>query len=135
VTFSRSPGVYIHDINPSPPMTTLEEIEKAISAACEQSLFKPNDELNRNLIQSLFESRLQEIYFNGFKICDYDGDPIENVEDCKVIVTFDEYTAYAGFGPTAEYWTKKVEQHARDFEGLIVTLYADAAMEFFDPCI
>jgi hypothetical protein len=138
MTFIKSPGVYVTEIevNFKPTvMKTLEEIEQAITEACEQSLFKQNDELNRHYIQTLFESQLRDIYFNGFKICDYDGDPIDNVEDCKVEVTFDNYNAYAGFGPTAEYWNRKMEPNVRAYERLIDSIQANAAMEFFDPCI
>jgi hypothetical protein len=137
VTFSRSPGVYVHiEPEPSEVMNTFEDIEKALNKVAEYSLFTPNNEANLHYIKATFAAQLHEIYFNGFKICDRDGDPIENVEDCEVVVTMsDDYTLLASFVPTVDYWNRKLEIYARDFEGLIASLQADAAMEFFDPCI
>ena len=137
MTFTTGPGVYIRDIEPSPPMTTLEEIEKALIKTCKYSLFTPNTECNLHYIKASFTARLHEMHFNGFKICDRDGDPIENVEDCEVVITMsdDEYTVYGSFVPTEKYWNRKLETDARDFEELIITLYADQAMAAFDPSI
>lgn len=117
-------------------MNTLEDIHRAINTVCEYTLFTPNTEANLHYIKATFTARLHEMYSNGFKICDRDGEEIENVEDCEIVITMsDDYTALASFVPTEEYWNRKMEKYARDFEGLIATLYANTEMESFDPSI
>jgi hypothetical protein len=133
------PGVYVDDLevkSPPPIMDTLEGIEAALKEVATYHLFEPNTEENRRIIQASFTDRLREMYANGFKICDPNADPIENVEDCEVVVTVDDnYYATVSFVPTEEYWNRKLETYARNFERLVTTLQADSAMEFFDPCI
>jgi hypothetical protein len=117
-------------------LTMLEEIEKACAEACSYFLFEPNTEFTIHSLKGHLNVILHQMYHDGWKITDRFGDPIDNIEDVEVSVqTSQDGHADAYFVPTTEYWNRKMEKYVRDFEGLIASLQADAAMEFFDPCI